>query len=108
MTNKNRNIINILGQSPNLSAQNNQNTTIQNTSAQNKSARNLSIHDEILGSDGYFLIQDDDDLPRIIRQGLADRGRHMAIAARHFLKSRRSHERCTDSLITLYRKVIAK
>ncbi|MBR1486738.1 MAG: hypothetical protein IJ597_05740, partial [Synergistaceae bacterium] len=57
--------------------------------------------DEILGPDGYFLIQDDDDLPRIIRQGLADRGRHMAIAARHFLKSRRSHERCTDSLITL-------
>ena len=64
--------------------------------------------DEILGPDGYFLIQDDEDLPRIIRQGLADRGRHMAMAARHFLKSRRSHERCTDSLITLYRRVIAK
>jgi len=64
--------------------------------------------DEILGPDGYFLIQDDEDLPRIIRQGLADRGRHMAMSARHFLKSRRSHERCTDSLITLYRKVIAK
>ncbi len=65
--------------------------------------------DEILGPDGYFLIQnEDEDLPRIIRQGLSDRGRHMAMAARHFLKSRRSHERCTDSLITLYRKVIAK
>ncbi len=65
--------------------------------------------DEILGPDGYFLIQDEkEDLPRIIRQGLADKGRHMAMAARHFLKSRRSHERCTDSLISLYRKVIAK
>ena len=64
--------------------------------------------DEILGPDGYFLIQNDEDLPRIIRQGLGDRGRHMAMAARHFLKSRRSHERCTDSLITLYRRVIAK
>ncbi len=65
--------------------------------------------DEILGPDGYFLIQDEqEDLERIIRQGLGDRGRHMAMAARHFLKSRRSHERCTDSLISLYRKVIAK
>ena len=65
--------------------------------------------DEILGPDGYFLIQnEEEDLPRIIRQGLGDRGRHMAMAARHFLKSRRSHERCTDSLITLYRKVIAQ
>ncbi|MBQ3763508.1 MAG: hypothetical protein II869_00890 [Synergistaceae bacterium] len=64
--------------------------------------------DEILGPDGYFLIRDDDDLPRIIRQGLGDRGRHLAMSARHFLKSRRSHERCTDSLITLYRKVISQ
>lgn len=64
--------------------------------------------DEILGPAGYFMIRDDDDLPRIIRQGLADRGRHMAISARHFLKSRRSHERCTDSLISLYRKVISQ
>ena len=65
--------------------------------------------DEILGPDGYFLIQDEEqDLPRIIRQGLGDRGRHMAVAARHFLKTRRSHERCTDSLIMLYRKVLAK
>ncbi|MBQ6113406.1 MAG: hypothetical protein IJL10_03985 [Synergistaceae bacterium] len=54
------------------------------------------------------MIRDDDDLPRIIRQGLGDRGRHLAMSARHFLKSRRSHERCTDSLITLYRKVISQ
>lgn len=64
--------------------------------------------DEILGPDGYFMIRDDDDLPRIIRQGLGDKGRHMAMSARHFLNSRRSHERCTNSLITLYRKVIAQ
>ena len=57
---------------------------------------------------GKTKIENDEDLSRIIRLGLADRGRHMAIAARHFLKSRRSHERCTDSIITLYRKVIAK
>lgn len=64
--------------------------------------------DEILGPDGYFMIRYEDDLPRIIRQGLADRGRHMAMSARHFLKSRRSHERCTDSLVSLYRKVISQ
>ena len=67
--------------------------------------------DEILGPDGYFLIEDEDNdenLTRIIRQGLGERGRLMAMSARHFLKSRRSHERCTDSLITLYRKVIAQ
>ena len=64
--------------------------------------------DEILGPDGYFLIRDDDDLPRIIHQGLGDKGKHLAMSARHFLKSRRSHERCTDSLIALYRKVIAQ
>ena len=64
--------------------------------------------DEILGPDGYFMIRDDDDLPRIIRQGLGDKGKHLAMSARHFLKSRRSHERCTDSIISLYRKVIAQ
>ncbi|MBQ7221391.1 MAG: hypothetical protein IJS28_10465 [Synergistaceae bacterium] len=36
------------------------------------------------------------------------RGRHVAISARHYLKPGRSHDRCTDSLITLYRKVIAQ
>ena len=36
-----------------------------------------------------------------------ERFRHAAISARHYLKSRRSHDRCTESLITLYRKVIA-
>lgn len=65
--------------------------------------------DEILGPDGYFMIDDkESNLERIIRLGLAERGRHVAMTARHFLKSRRSHERCTDSLITLYRKVIAQ
>ena len=64
--------------------------------------------DEILGPDGYFVVNTDEDIPRIIRQGLSDRGRHIAMSARHFLKSRRSHERCTDSIITLYRKVIAQ
>lgn len=65
--------------------------------------------DEILGPDGYFLIQnEDEDLPDIIQKGLTERGRHMAMAARHFLKSRRSHERCTDSLIMLYRKVMSQ
>ena len=67
--------------------------------------------DEILGPDGYFMIRDgddDDDLSRIIHQGLGSRGRHMAMTARHFLKSRRSHERCTDSIISLYRKIISQ
>ena len=64
--------------------------------------------DEILGPDGYFMIKNNEDLQRIIHQGLGERGRHMAMAARHFLKSRRSHERCTDSLISLYRKIISQ
>ena len=64
--------------------------------------------DEILGPDGYFVMSGEEDLPKVIRQGLGERGRHVAISARHFLKSRRSHERCTDSLISLYRKVIAQ
>ena len=64
--------------------------------------------EEILGPDGYFMYKNDDELPRIIHLGLGERGRHTAISARHYLKSRRSHDRCTDSLITLYRKVIAQ
>lgn len=64
--------------------------------------------EEILGPDGYFMFNSDDELPRIIHLGLGERGRHIAISARHYLKSRRSHDRCTESLITLYRKVIAQ
>ena len=64
--------------------------------------------EEILGPDGYFMFESDDDLPEVIRLGLGERGRRKAISARHYLKSRRSHDRCTESLITLYRKVIAQ
>ncbi len=71
-------------------------------------SRKSGYLDEILGPDGYFMLNDDTDLARVIRLGIGERGRHMAMAARHFLKSRRSHERCTDSIITLYRKVIAQ
>lgn len=66
--------------------------------------------DEILGPDGYFVLngEGDEELERVIRNGLGGKGKHTAMSARHFLKSRRSHERCTDSIITLYRKVIAQ
>lgn len=64
--------------------------------------------DEILGPGGYFLLDDNTDLNRIIKFGLGEKGRHMAMAARHFLKSRRSHERCADSIMTLYRKIDAQ
>ena len=64
--------------------------------------------DEILGPGGYFLIDDDTDLNRLIKFGLGEKGRHMAMAARHFLKSRRSHEKCADSIMTLYRKINAQ
>ena len=64
--------------------------------------------DEILGPDGYFMIRDDDDIPRIIQQGLGSRGRHTAMTARHFLNSRRSHERCASSIVSLYRKIISQ
>ena len=53
--------------------------------------------DEILGPDGYFMLDDNSDMSRVIKFGLGEKGRHMAMSARHFLKSRRSHERCTDS-----------
>ncbi|MBQ6112316.1 MAG: hypothetical protein IJL01_07985, partial [Synergistaceae bacterium] len=71
-------------------------------------SRKSGYLDEILGPGGYFLIDDDSDMERIIRQALGDKGRHTAMAARHFLKSRRSHDKCTESIITLYRKVIAQ
>ena len=71
-------------------------------------SRKSGYLDEILGPDGYFMIDDNSDMSRIIRLGLGEKGRHMAMAARHFLKSRRSHEKCTDSIIMLYRKVIAQ
>ena len=71
-------------------------------------SRKSGYLDEILGPDGYFMIDDSSDMSRIIRLGLSERGRRMAMAARHFLKSRRSHEKCTDSIIMLYRKVIAQ
>ncbi|MBQ7221392.1 MAG: hypothetical protein IJS28_10470 [Synergistaceae bacterium] len=48
------------------------------------------------------------DDTRIIHLGLGERGRHAAISAWHYLKPGRSHEKCTDSLITLYRKVITQ
>lgn len=64
--------------------------------------------DEILGPDGYFMIDENSDISRIIRLGLGERGRRMASTARHFLKSRRNHERCADSLVSLYRKVNAQ
>ena len=70
-------------------------------------SRKSGYLDEILGPDGYFLIQDD-DLSRIIKFGLGEKGRHMAGAARHFLKSRRSHERCAESLISVYKRVSAQ
>ena len=46
--------------------------------------------DEILGPDGYFLLDGNTDVKKIIAQGLGDKGKHLASAARHFLKSRRS------------------
>ena len=64
--------------------------------------------EEILGPDGYFIYKDDEELKKIIRLGLAERGRHIAMSARHYLKSRRSHDKCTESIINLYRKVIAQ
>lgn len=63
--------------------------------------------DELLGPGGYFVI-DEGDITRIIRQGLGEKGRHIAVAARHFLKSRRSHERCADSLMALYRRALSQ
>ncbi|MBR0204660.1 MAG: hypothetical protein IJQ56_09865, partial [Synergistaceae bacterium] len=64
--------------------------------------------DEILGPDGYFMIDENSDLSRIIKLGLGEKGRHMAMSARHFLKSRRSHEKCAESLISVYKRVLAQ
>ena len=71
-------------------------------------SRKSGYLDEILGPDGYFMLDDNSDLSKVIRLGLSERGRRMAMSARHFLKSRRSHEKCTDSIRMLYRKVLAQ
>lgn len=64
--------------------------------------------DEILGPDGYFMIDENSDISRIIKFGLGEKGRHMAMSARHFLKTRRSHEKCAESLISVYKRVLAQ
>ena len=64
--------------------------------------------DEILGPDGYFLIDDNSDMSRVIKFGLGEKGRHMAMSARHFLKTRRSHDKCAESLISVYKRVLAQ
>ncbi len=60
---------------------------------------------EILAPDGYFLIDDDSDMNKIIRYGLTDKGRHLAISARHFIKTRHSDEKSAESIFNLYRSI---
>ena len=63
---------------------------------------------EILGPDGYFMIEDERDITRIIRQGMGERGRNLAVSARHFIHTRRSDEKCAESVINLYREIVGE
>ena len=61
----------------------------------------------MLGEDGYFHVQGDNDESRSRAAKLADseEGRRMAASARHHIKTRFSTDKCADSLIALYRRI---
>ena len=63
--------------------------------------------DAMLGNDGYFHVQGDNEESRSRAAKLAnsEEGRRMAASARHHIKTQYSADRCADSLIALYRKI---
>ena len=61
---------------------------------------------EILAPDGYYLIDENSDMSKIIRYGLNEKGRHLATSARHFIKTRHSDEKSAESIFNLYRAIL--
>ena len=64
--------------------------------------------DAILGPEGYFHVSEDaeDTWRNAMTAAESDEGRKRAAAARHHIKDCCSPDRCADSLIAMYRKVL--
>ena len=62
----------------------------------------------LLGDEGYCSIEEDSEeaWKRGITQALSDRGRALAISARHTIKTRYSPAECADTLEAMYRSVL--
>ena len=62
----------------------------------------------LLGDEGYFSVGEDREEAwrGAISQALSDRGRALAISARHAIKTRYSAAECADSLEAMYRSVL--
>lgn len=58
----------------------------------------------LLGNEGYIrAAEDTEEAWRLtLEAALSERGRAVAVSARHFIKARCSPERCADSLVSLY------
>ena len=62
--------------------------------------------DEIIGSENYFLIENEDDVKKIINHAFTDKGRFLATSARHFLNENHSEKKCAKNLLSLYEKIM--
>ena len=62
----------------------------------------------LLGDEGYFSVGEDgeDAWKDAINQALSEKGRALAISARHAIKTRYSASDCADSLEAMYRSVL--
>ncbi len=62
----------------------------------------------LLGDDGYFSVEGDEEETwgEAIRHALSDRGRAVATSARHFIKTRYAAAECAGSLEAMYRSVL--
>ena len=64
--------------------------------------------DKLLGRDGYFMLQPDDDNAQreVILKALSEQGRRTAVSARHFIKENYSADKCADSFMELYKNIL--
>ncbi|MBQ9564093.1 MAG: hypothetical protein IJU98_00765 [Synergistaceae bacterium] len=64
--------------------------------------------DALLGTDGYIRVREDTEeaWEEAVRLAGSEEGRKLAASARHAIKGQCSVDRCADSLIVLYRKVL--
>lgn len=77
--------------------------TVRGLSIASKKSKYL---DEIIGSENYFVIENDDDIKRFIRYGMTDKGRYLATSARHFIKENHSEKKCVSCFLSMYEKIM--
>ncbi len=73
-------------------------------------SRKSEYLDEIIGSENYFVIPQDDsefeNLREILDSGLSDKGRKLATSARHYVNENHSEKKCADSILELYDRIM--